>query len=66
VWALTPVIGQADEKRCELGVGCVGLEADGVWAEVFEMSFVSFQLQMLGSVGLGRFRHVVAPLTFVG
>ena len=30
VWALTVVIGQADEKRCEFGVGCVGLEADGV------------------------------------
>ena len=62
VRALAAVVGQADEQRRQVGVGGVGLEADGVAAvEVLEVALVALDLHGFGRAGLGCTRHRNLP-----
>ena len=47
VRALAVIIGQADEQRCELRVGRVGLESDRIRTEVLEVPFIALKLHVL-------------------
>src|SRR5262245_37394543 len=62
--ALTTVVGQTAEQFGEVGVGGVGLEPDGVVAELSEMAFVSIELHRIRSVAPVEFGH--DRLSFLG